>query len=112
MAPTDLTDATFGTEIEAHRGLAVVDFWAAWCGPCRMIAPMLEQLAVELAGKVKVAKLDVDGFPETAESFGVRAIPTLLVFRDGKLVDRVVGVVPKHELSRRLEAIGTGAVAP
>ena len=98
-----VTDATFASEIEGHAGVAVVDLWATWCGPCRMIAPMLEELAGEFAGKVKVAKLDVDSNPAISQRFNVRSIPTLLFFKDGKLVDQVVGALPKPALTERFK---------
>ncbi len=96
-----VTDATFGVEIEEHKGLAVVDFWATWCGPCRMIAPILDQLASEYNGKAKVAKVDVDTNQQTAMRFNVRSIPSILFFKDGKHVDTVVGAVPKSHLERK-----------
>lgn len=96
-----VTDATFVTEIEQHQGLAVVDFWATWCGPCRMIAPILDQLASEYTGKAKVAKVDVDTNQQTAMRFNVRSIPSILFFKDGKHVDTVVGAVPKSHLERK-----------
>jgi thioredoxin 1 len=96
-----VTDATFGSEIEQYKGLAVVDFWATWCGPCRMIAPILDQLASEYNGKAKVAKVDVDTNQETAMRFNVRSIPSILFFKDGKHVDTVVGAVPKSHLQRK-----------
>ena len=98
-----VTDATFGSEIEAHKGLAVVDFWAACCGPCRMIAPILDQLASEYDGKAKVAKVDVDTNQQTEMRFNVRSIPSILFFKDGKLVDTVVGAVPKAFLERKIQ---------
>ena len=98
-----VTDATFASEIEGHAGVAVVDLWATWCGPCRMIAPMLEELAGEFAGRVKVAKLDVDSNPAVSQRFNVRSIPTLLFFKDGKLVDQVVGALPKPALTERFK---------
>jgi thioredoxin 1 len=99
----EVTDTDFETEIEKHEGLAVVDFWATWCGPCRMIAPMLDQLAVEYAGKAKVAKLDVDTNNRTAQRFDIRSIPAVLFFKDGMLVDRVIGAVPKSQLETKFK---------
>ena len=98
-----VTDADFEQEVEKHAGVAVVDFWATWCGPCRMIAPILEQLSVEYAGKVRVAKLDVDTNQKTSTRFNVRSIPTLLFFKDGKLVDQVIGAVPKAALVAKFQ---------
>lgn len=92
---TAVTDNDFGTEIEGHMGLAMVDFWAEWCGPCRAIGPMIEQLATEYAGKVKVRKLDVDANQATMMKFNVRSIPAVLFFKDGKLVDQVIGAHPR-----------------
>ena len=99
----EVTDSDFETEIEKHEGLAVVDFWATWCGPCRMIAPVLDQLAVEYAGKAKVAKLDVDTNIRTPARFQVRSIPAILFFKDGKLVDQVIGFVGKPALAEKFE---------
>ena len=101
--PKTVTDGDFGAEVEQQKGLTVVDFWATWCGPCRMIAPILEQLVDEYAGKVTVAKLDVDANPRAAARFGVRSIPTLLFFKDGKLVDQVIGAVPKSIIEQKLQ---------
>jgi thioredoxin 1 len=100
---TAVTDDTFELEIEKHEGLVVVDFWATWCGPCRMIAPILDQLATEYAGKVKVAKLDVDTNIRTATRFNVRSIPLLLFFKDGKVIDQIVGAVPKMHIETKLQ---------
>src|ERR1051325_1300785 len=100
---TKLTDDNFESEIEKHSGLAVVDFWATWCGPCRMIAPILDQLATEYAGKVKVAKLDVDTNIKTATRFNLPSIPLLLFFKDGKVLDQIVGAVPKPHIESKLQ---------
>ena len=99
----DVTDATFEAEVEKHPGLAVVDFWATWCGPCRMVAPVLDQLAGEYAGKAKVTKLDVDTNVKTAARFNVRSIPMILFFKDGKVVDQVLGAVPKAQLESKFK---------
>lgn len=101
--PTAVTDATFQDEVEKHTGLAVVDFWATWCGPCRMVAPILDQLAADYEGKVKITKLDVDANIQTATRFNVRSIPTLLFFKDGKVVDQIVGAVPKSAIEGKLQ---------
>lgn len=98
-----VTDADFENVVEQSAGLTVVDFWATWCAPCRMIAPVLEQLAEEYAGKARVAKLDVDTNVRTASRFQVRSIPTLLFFKDGKVVDQVIGAVPKQQLEMKFK---------
>ena len=102
-ATVTVTDENFATEIEGADGLAIVDFWAAWCGPCRMVAPIVEQLATEYSGKLRVGKLDVDSKQRTATRFNVRSIPSILFFKDGKLVDTVVGAVPKPALERKIQ---------
>lgn len=96
-----VTDQSFEAEIEKHAGLAVVDFWATWCGPCRIIAPILDQLAIEYAGKAKVAKVDVDTNLRTATRFNVRSIPMVLFFKDGQVVDQVIGAVPRPVLEEK-----------
>jgi thioredoxin 2 len=101
-APVVVTDATFAAEVERWPLPVVVDLWATWCPPCRMIAPVVEQLADELAGRVRFAKVDVDGSPATSARFDVRNIPTLLVMHGGREVDRIVGAVPKAEILKRL----------
>jgi thioredoxin 1 len=90
-----VTDTTFTAEIEQLSGLAMVDFWAVWCGPCQAIAPVIDQLADQYAGKVKVAKLDTDNNQNTAVRFNVRSIPTIMFFKDGKHVDTVIGADPR-----------------
>ncbi len=91
----NVTDTNFVAEIEQAKGLALVDFWAVWCGPCQVIAPVIEQLAEQLAGKVKFAKLDTDTNQNTAVRFNVRSIPTIMFFKDGKHVDTVIGADPR-----------------
>lgn len=103
-APVKLSDDVFDQEIGNHDGLAVVDFWATWCGPCQVIAPVIEQLAEEYDGRVKVGKVDVDANQSTAMRYNVRSIPTVLLFKDGEHVDTVVGAVPKAHLVERIEA--------
>jgi thioredoxin 2 len=103
--PLIVTDATFAAEVEQSPLPVLLDFWAPWCGPCRVMAPALEELAVEMAGRVRVAKLNVDENPFTAERFNVRSIPTLLALKAGREIDRIVGVQPKSEIARRLERV-------
>ena len=98
-----VTDATFEDEVIKADTPVLVDFWADWCAPCKMIAPIVEELATEYDGSVRFAKLDVDSNPKTATTYGVRGIPTLLIFDDGKPVDQVVGAVPKSVLKKRIE---------
>jgi thioredoxin 2 len=103
--PVTVTDATFSAEVERSPVPVLVDAWAAWCGPCKMIAPVIDELAAEMAGRVRVAKLNVDENPLTAARFDLRSIPTLLLFKGGREADRIVGVQPKSEISRRLERL-------
>ena len=96
------SDASFAGDIDAAVPV-LVDFWAEWCGPCRMVAPVLEELSRELAGKIKVVKLDVDANPITSNRFGVRSIPTLLLFKGGEVAEEIVGAMGKGALRERLE---------
>ena len=100
-----LTDATFESEVLASSIPVLVDFWTPWCGPCRMISPMIEALAVSFAGQAKVAKLNIDDYVEIARQYGIQAAPTLLFFQDGQVVDQVVGVVPKQQLVDKLNTL-------
>jgi thioredoxin 1 len=100
--PVSVTDDAFAQEIEQHKGLALVDFWATWCGPCQAVAAIVEQIAQEYDGQVKVAKLDVDENQRTTVRFNVRSIPSLLLFKDGKHVETVVGSVPKAYLVEKI----------
>jgi thioredoxin 1 len=110
-AYTTFTDDNFGPEVLESSEPVLVDFWAAWCGPCRAIAPAIEDLAREYAGRVKVGKLDIDENAATTAAFKVRSIPTILLFQEGKVVDHIVGAVPKQTIAERIEALLAGAPA-
>ena len=101
---SEFTDANFQAEVLDSAEPVLVDFWAPWCGPCRMIAPMIEELAGEYAGSIKIGKLNIDDSPNAAGSFGVSSIPTLMIFKAGDVVDRFVGVQPKNRLQKALDA--------
>ena len=103
--PVVVTDATFASEVEHSPVPVLVDMWAPWCGPCRMLTPVMEQLAAELAGRVRIAKLNVDENPQTSGRFDVRSIPTMLIFKEGRMVERLVGAMPKSEILRHLQAL-------
>ncbi len=105
MKPITITDENFAVEVLQSDKPVIIDFWAVWCGPCKMIAPIMEEFAVEYDGRVKVGKLDVDNNQQSAIKYGVRSIPTVLYFKDGKLVDTIIGAVPKVHFKQKLEAM-------
>ncbi len=108
--PAVITDQTFEREVLQAKGQPVlVDCWAPWCGPCRIIGPVMDQLAAESQGRYRIAKLNVDENPQTASRFQIASIPTMLIFKDGKLVDRLVGVQPKQALAERLQVASKAA---
>ena len=110
--PITISDATFTSTVERAEGLTLVDFWAPWCAPCLFLAPLLDRAAAEYVGRVRIAKLNVDENPATAQRFDIRSIPRLLLFRDGRLVDDLVGVVPKRDLDAFLAAHLDGRDTP
>ncbi|RMF65110.1 MAG: thioredoxin [Calditrichaeota bacterium] len=103
--PITLTDDNFDAEVIASDVPVLVDFWAEWCGPCKMIAPVVEELAAEFDGRVKVGKLDVDSNQITSSKYGIRSIPALLIFKNGEVVEQIVGAAPKQAIQTKLEAI-------
>jgi thioredoxin 1 len=109
--PQVVSDQNFETEVIKSETPVLVDFWAAWCGPCRQVAPVLEEIANEQGEKVKIAKLDVDANPITAGRFGVRSIPTMVLFKNGREADRVVGYHSKEQLLKKLQPHITGTAA-
>lgn len=101
--PIEVTDSSFEKVILQSDLPAVVDFWAVWCGPCKIIAPYLEQLAEEYEGKVKIAKMDVDNNPQTPTKYGIRSIPTVIFFKNGKVVDQIIGAQPKANFQEKIK---------
>ncbi len=102
--PVVLSDSTFEQEVLKADIPVLVDFWAEWCGPCKMIAPAINELAGEYAGRAKIAKLDVDSNQMIASQYGIRSIPSLLIFKNGRVVDQIVGALPKQRIKERLDA--------
>lgn len=107
-----VSDKTFHSEVLEARTPVLVDFWAPWCGPCRALAPIIDEIAKDYGGRVKVAKINVDENPETASNYGVRSIPTLLVLKDGKVVKTQVGSIPKSQVAALLESTSTDVSGP
>lgn len=105
MKPINITDDNFETEVLNSELPVLIDFWAAWCGPCKMIAPIVEELAVEYDGKVKIGKLDVDDNQQTAIKYGVRSIPTVLLLKNGEVKDTIIGAVPKSVFVEKINAL-------
>ena len=103
-AVIELTNDNFEQEVVNHTGTVMVDFWAPWCGPCRMVGPVVEEIAKEYQGKAKVAKLNTDEAGEIASRFGIRSIPTIMFFKDGQMVDQLVGAYPKGKIAEKLDA--------
>jgi thioredoxin 1 len=102
MKPVELTEESFEQEVLKATIPVLVDFWAAWCGPCKMIAPIVEELATEYEGKLKIGKVDVDNHQKIAMQYGIRSIPTLLMFKGGKVVEQIIGAAPKKTLVEKL----------
>ncbi len=103
--PVDITDKTFHSEVLSSPGPVIVDCWAPWCGPCHMVAPVLEQLASEYSGRVKIVKLNVDENPKTASQYSIQSIPTMLFFKNGELVNTSIGALPKNEIEKHLKVL-------
>ena len=103
--PVHVSDMEFGKTVLESQKPVLVDFWAAWCGPCRMIAPFVEEIAQDYAGKAVVAKMDTDANPQTPMKYGIMGIPTLIIFKGGQEVDRIVGAVPKAMITKKLDAV-------
>lgn len=102
--PVELNDNNFNDEVESSDQPVLVDFWAEWCGPCRMVGPVVEELAGEYEGKAKVGKVNVDHNPQISVKYGIRSIPALLIFKNGEVVDQIIGAVPKTHIKKQLDA--------
>ena len=105
MKPTAVSDGTFETEVLKASGPVLVDFWAEWCGPCKMIAPFLEELATDKAGKLTVAKVNIDENPQTPMKYGIRGIPTMILFKEGKVAATKIGALPKSKLYEWVDSV-------
>ena len=104
-AIVELNDSSFDTEVINSDKPVLVDFWAPWCGPCKALAPVIDEISTDFADKVKVGKVNVDDNPEISMKFGIRSIPTLIVFKDGEVLDQIIGAVPKSEIEKALEKV-------
>ncbi len=105
MSEIHLNDETFTKEVLEYKGVALVDFWAPWCGPCRMLGPVIEELAKEYEGKAKICKINTDDAPEKSVQYKIASIPTLMLFKDGQLVKQMVGLQSKEELKKQIDAL-------
>ena len=104
MHPIEFTDANFDAEVIKSDLPVLVDFWAVWCGPCKMLAPYMEEIANDYEGKIKVGKVDVDNNPNISVTYGIRSIPTLLIFKNGQIADQIIGAVPKNQITAKLDS--------
>jgi thioredoxin 1 len=101
----EVSSSTWDSDVLKYQGLVMIDFWAAWCGPCRIVAPTVEELAKEYTGKIKVMKLNTDNNPDIASKYNIMGIPTLMFFKDGRKLDQIVGAVPKQQLKEKIESL-------